>query len=125
ARSTLGLPAAFGLFAFGAVLLATAVALLGLEHRARQRIEATLAQARAQVERAQADVRRIDADMQRLAQFSDQLQSCRSLDEVNEVLNVAMQGLLPQFDGALYLQAPGRNVATRQAAWGKPQPPLD
>ncbi len=125
ARGSLGMAGAAGITVFVLVLLSAGLGVLLLEHRARRRVEALLAQARAQLDRAHEDARRIGADMQRLAQFSDQLQSCRSLDETAEVLNVAMRGLLPQFDGALYLQAPGRNVATRQAAWGKPQPPLD
>lgn len=124
-QSTLGAGWAAALVAFAAVLLLAMIGLLSLERRAGARIDATLRQTRAQLEQAQQDRQRIDADMQRLAQFSEQLQSCRSLDEISEVLALAMRGLLPQFDGALYLQAPARNVLRRQAAWGKPEPAIE
>jgi len=124
-RDSIGLGGVAGMLLLGLLLLAATQGLLLLEARARQPLEAQLQKTRQLLERAGQDAKRIGDDMQRLAQFSEQLQSCRALEEIVEVLSVAMRGLLPQFDGALYLQAPGRNVVARQAAWGKPEHPLE
>jgi diguanylate cyclase (GGDEF)-like protein len=125
AGDTLGGSGSLLLLAVAATLLFAAFGVLLLEHRARERSVAGLASAQRQLERAQDDVLRRAQDLQRLGDFGEQLQGCRATDEVAEVLSLAMQGLLPQFDGALYLQAPARNVLSRKAGWGKPEPPLE
>jgi diguanylate cyclase (GGDEF)-like protein len=117
--------ASLAVLGLGALLLLAAFGVLLLEHRARSRAGDALSRATREVERAQQDVQRRAGDLQRLGEFGEQLQGCRAFEEVAEVLGLAMQGLLPQFAGALYLQALTRNVLIRQAVWGKPAVALE
>jgi diguanylate cyclase (GGDEF)-like protein len=124
-RAALGAGGVAGLLLAGMLLSALSLGVLLLEQRARQRVEAGVGKTARQLERAHEDLLRRAQDLSRLGEFSEQLQSCRGTDEVGEVLTLAMRGLLPQYDGALYLQTPGRNVLTRTASWGKPAVPME
>lgn len=116
----------------GWVLLLLAVPVLGLqmallffEARARRRAEAEQARLGALAERARSDAERFAGDLERLGELGDQLRPTRSIEEIGDVLQGSMQHVLPQFHGALYLQAPSRNLLRRQVAWGKPATPLE
>jgi diguanylate cyclase (GGDEF)-like protein len=124
-RDALGGSGAFGLLVAGFVLSILQLGVLLLEQRARQRVESSVGKTARQLERANDDLLRRAQDLSRIGEFSEQLQSCRGTDEVSEVLALAMRGLLPKFDGALYLQTPGRNVLTRTTRWGKPATPME
>lgn len=124
-RDALGFSGIVGLLLVGVVLSALQLGVLLLEQRARQRVEAGVGKTARQLDRANDDLLRRAQDLSRIGEFSEQLQSCRGTDEVSEVLALAMRGLLPKFDGALYLQTPGRNVLTRTTSWGKPPVPME
>ena len=107
------------------VTLGLCVALLLFEARGRRRAEEEQERLQRANERAEKTAERHAHDLQRLADLGDQLRPAKSIEEVGEVLAASMKQLLPHFNGALYLQAPSRNVLRRQVLWGKPNPPLE
>jgi diguanylate cyclase (GGDEF)-like protein len=116
----------------GWILLLLAMPLLGLqfavlffEARARSRAESEQGRLATQAEREQRNAQLHAGDLDRLGELGDQLRPTRSIEEIGEVLKSSMQHVLAQFHGALYLQAPSRNVIRRQVAWGKPDVPLE
>ncbi len=113
------------LLALALPVLALQLALLFFESRSRRRAEADQVRHQAQAERAQREAERYAGDLERLGELGDQLRPTRSIEEIGEVLRASMQHVLPQFHGALYLQAPSRNLVRRQVAWGKPATPLE
>lgn len=106
-------------------LLALQLALLFFEQRSRRRAEAEQGRLAALAEQERRAAERHAGDLERLGELGDRLRPTRSIEEIGEVLNASMQHALPQFCGALYLQAPSRNVLRRQTGWGKPVPPLE
>ncbi|MCK7594900.1 sensor domain-containing diguanylate cyclase [Pseudomarimonas salicorniae] len=106
-------------------LLGLQISLLYFEARARQRAEDEQRRLTAQAEREQKVAQRHAGDLDRLGELGDQLRPTRNIEEIGEVLKSSMQHVLSQFHGALYLQAPSRNVIRRQVAWGKPEVPLE
>jgi diguanylate cyclase (GGDEF)-like protein len=106
-------------------LLALMWAVLFFEARARGRAEAEQARLAKLAEREQRNTELHAADLDRLGELGDQLRPTRSIEEIGEVLKSSMQHVLAQFHGALYLQAPSRNLIRRQVAWGKPDAPLE
>lgn len=108
-----------------AVCIGLMVLLLYFETRSRARAESEQGRLASLAEQAQKLAELRARDLQRLAELGDQLRPTKSIEELSEVLGAAMHNLFPQFDGALYLQAPSRNVIRRQVGWGKPNPPLE
>ena len=109
----------------GLPLLGMQVALLYFEMRSRLRAEAEQLRLARVAEREQRATELHAGDLDRLGELGDQLRPTRSIEEIGEVLRASMQHVLSQFHGALYLQAPSRNVIRRQVAWGKPETPLE
>lgn len=120
-RSLLG----WGLLVLAIPLLALQLALLFFESRSRRRAESEQGRLSAEAQRSQREAQRSAGDLERLGELGDQLRPTRSIEEIGEVLRASMQHVLPQFHGALYLQAPSRNLVRRQVAWGKPATPLE
>ena len=56
--------------------------------------------------------------MQRLAQLSETLQSCRTIDELRAGVPTALSGLLPGIGGRLTLLNPSQNLLAIGAHWG-------
>jgi diguanylate cyclase (GGDEF)-like protein len=101
------------------------LAVLFFESRGRARAEAEQGRLATRAEQADRRAERHALDLQRLAELGDQLRLAKSIEEIGEVLGGAMRNVLPQLHGALYLQAPSRNVVRRQVSWGKAEPPLE
>ena len=107
------------------VLLPLQLAVLYFESRGRARAEQEQGRLATLSEQAEKRAERHALDLQRLAELGDQLRLAKSIEEIGDVLGAAMHNVLPQLHGALYLQAPSRNVIRRQVGWGKAQPPLE
>lgn len=107
------------------VIAALMLALLYFEARSRSRAEHEQGRLSALAEQAERRAAKREQDIQRLAELGDQLRPAKSIEDIAEVLGATMRNLFAQFDGALYLQAPSRNVVRRQVGWGKPNPPLE
>ena len=72
-----------------------------------------------QLGEALTETRQISESMQRLSEFSQMLQSCRSIDEVREGLPGVLGALLPQLGGRLALIDASQNLAAIGAHWGR------
>ncbi|MBD8526196.1 sensor domain-containing diguanylate cyclase [Pseudomarimonas arenosa] len=107
------------------IIASLMLALLYFEARSRARAEHEQGRLAALTEQAERRAQKREQDIQRLAELGDQLRPAKSIEDIAEVLGATMRNVFAQFDGALYLQAPSRNVVRRQVGWGKPNPPLE
>lgn len=69
---------------------------------------------------AQERQRQREAEM--LGQLDEWLQSCKSLDELFEIVRTFMQKLLPQTSGELLVYSNSRDVLEGACAWAQPNP---